>query len=130
MTSKPGCGCPPLPESRSFRSAISINSSPARRSARILISVAWVISVVSLACRAYVCIATALSRTSFTSSTGMRLGERAPGGVVAREGGAAAHDKQPSRGGLIDGRGVAARVCSGGEKTFRLNECALKRLCT
>ena len=38
------------PVSRSFRAAISISSSPARRSARILISVAWVMSVVSFAC--------------------------------------------------------------------------------
>jgi hypothetical protein len=36
--------------SRSFRAAISINSSPARRSARILIPVACAISVVSFAC--------------------------------------------------------------------------------
>jgi len=40
---------PPL-VSRSFRTAISINSSPTRRSARILIPVACAISVVSLAC--------------------------------------------------------------------------------
>ena len=57
----------------SFRFAISASSSPARRSARILISVACVISVVSLAWRAYSCIATALSRMFFTSSRGVTV---------------------------------------------------------